>query len=124
MAYGDIDDPQSEISKRLKEVSPEVLHPEYGTDPLVTYAGLPGRMVAGEVVLEGSDVCAEGVKVTLQGDGETRETKTATFGDFAFERLPQGKAFKVTVAADGYAPQVLDVKTHTDVDLGEVVLTR
>ena len=68
MTFGDLDDPESEISKRLKEVSPEVFHPEYGTDPLVTYAGLPGRMVAGEVVLEGSDVCAEGVKVTLQGD--------------------------------------------------------
>jgi hypothetical protein len=90
----------------------------------VAYAGLPGRMVAGEVVLEGSDVCAEGVKVTLQGDGVSLETASRTFGDFAFERLPQGKAFTVTVAADGFTPQVFDVKTHTDVDLGEVVLTK
>ena len=124
MAYGDLDDPESEISKRLKEVSPEVYHPEYGTDPLVTYAGLPGRMVAGEVVLAGSDVCADGVKVTLQGDGLSLETASGTFGDFAFERLPQNKAFKLTVAADGYMPQVFDVKTHTDVDLGEVVLAK
>ena len=124
MAYGDLDDPESEISKRLKEVSPEVFHPEYGTDPLVTYAGLPGRMVAGEVVVEGSDVCAAGVKVTLQGDGVSLETASKTFGDFEFERLPQGKTFKLTVAADGYRPQVFDVKTHTDVDLGEVVLTK
>jgi len=124
MVFGDLDDPASEISQRLKEVSAEVFHPEYGTDPNVLYAGLPGRMVAGEVVLEGSDVCAAGVRVTLAGDGVTRETTTATFGDFAFERLPRGRAFKVTVAHDGYAPQVFDVKTHTDVDLGEVVLTR
>jgi hypothetical protein len=76
------------------------------------------------VVLQGSDVCAEGVKVTLEGDGETRETATLTYGDFAFERLPKGKAFKVTVAHEGYSPQVFRVKTHTDVDLGEVVLTK
>ena len=88
------------------------------------YAGLPGRMVAGEVVLEGSDVCAAGVKVTLEGDGVSLETASKTFGDFEFERLPQNKTFKVTVAADGYKPQVFDVKTHTDVDLGEVVLTK
>ena len=52
------------------------------------------------------------------------ETRSKTFGDFAFERLPQSKAFTVTVAADGYGPKVFDVKTHTDVDLGEVVLTK
>ena len=88
------------------------------------YAGLPGRMVAGEVVLEGSDVCAEGVKVTLEGGGETCETTTGTYGDFAFEKLPHGVAYTVTVAHDGYAPQMFAVKTHTDVDLGEVVLTK
>ena len=124
LVFGDLDDPESEISKRMREVETEVFHPEYETGPLVVYAGLPGRMVAGEVVLEGSDVCAAGVKVTLEGDGVSLETASKTFGDFEFERLPQNKAFKVTVAADGYKPQMFDVKTHTDVDLGEVVLTR
>jgi len=124
MAFGDLDDPDSEISLRLEEVSPEVFHPEFGTDPLVQYAGLPGRMVAGEIVLDGSDVCAQGVKVKLEGGGETCETATGTFGEFAFERLPKGVAYTVTVAFDGYKPQTFAVKTHTDVDLGEVVLTK
>lgn len=124
MVFGDLDDPGSEISQRLKEVSPAVFHPEYRTDPNVLYAGLPGRMVAGEVVLEGSDVCAAGVTVKLEGGGETREAVTGTFGDFAFEKLPRGKAFKVTVTHEGFAPQTIAVKTHTDVDLGEVVLTK
>ena len=35
-----------------------------------------------------------------------------------------GYVYSGQVAADGYKPQVFDVKTHTDVDLGEVVLTR
>jgi hypothetical protein len=124
MVFGDLDDPASEISQRLEEVSPEAFHPEYETDPLVTYAGLPGRMVAGEVAFQGADVCAQGVKVTLNGGGVSLETATGTFGDFAFERLPQGAAYTVTVAADGFAPRVFDVKTHTDIDLGEVVLTK
>jgi Fe-S-cluster-containing dehydrogenase component len=124
MAFGDLDDPASEISLRLEEVSPEVLHPEYATEPLVLYAGLPGRMVAGEVVLEGSDACAAGVVVKLTGDGASLETATTTYGDFAFERLPKGRAFTVTVAHDGYRPRTFAVKTHSDVDLGEVVLTR
>jgi Fe-S-cluster-containing dehydrogenase component len=124
MVFGDLDDPASEIAQRLSAVTAEVFHPEYGTDPLVHYAGLPGRMIAGEVVLDGSDVCAAGVSVKLEGEDLTLETRTATFGDFAFEKLPRGRAYKVTVAHEGYAPQVFQVKTHTDVDLGEVVLTK
>jgi Fe-S-cluster-containing dehydrogenase component len=124
MVFGDLDDLASEISQRLKEVSAEDFHPEYGTDPLVTYAGLPGRMVAGEVVLTDTDVCAAGVTVKLEGEGHCHETQTSTFGDFNFERLPKGKAFTVTVTHEGYVPQTFKVKTHTDVDLGEVVLTR
>jgi Fe-S-cluster-containing dehydrogenase component len=124
VVFGDLDDPSSEISQRLKEVSPETFHPEYETGPLVQYAGLPGRMVAGEVVLAGSDVCAAGVKVTLEGGGDTRETASGTYGDFAFEKLPKGVSYTVTVAHDGYKSRTFAVKTHTDVDLGEVVLTR
>ena len=47
---------------------------------MVTYTGLPDRIVAGEVVLEGSDVCAEAVRVTLEGDGVTLEIASKTFG--------------------------------------------
>jgi Fe-S-cluster-containing dehydrogenase component len=124
MVFGDLDDPASEIAQRFEEVPAETLHPEYETRPLVQYTGLPGRMVAGEVVLEGSDVCAGGVRVTLQGDDVSLETATSAFGDFVFEKLPQSVAFKVTIAHDGYSTRAFEVDTHTDIDLGEVVLTR
>jgi Fe-S-cluster-containing dehydrogenase component len=124
LLFGDLDDPASDIAKASDALPVETYHPEYETGPLVSYVGLPRRMVAGEVVLEGADACAQGVTVTLEGDGITRETTSTVFGDFEFEGLPQSKAFRVTVAHDGYAPQVFDVKTHTDVDLGEVVLTK
>ena len=64
------------------------------------------------------------MKVTLEGDGVTLETTSGAFGDFAFERLPRAAAYTVTVAHDGYVAQSCDVKTHTDVDLGEVVLAK
>ena len=124
MAFGDLDDPASDVSVRLGEVTPEVFHPEFETAPRVCYHGLPGRMVAGEVVLEGAGACAQGVRVTLEGDAGKLETTSGVFGDFAFERLPRNTSYRLTVSHEGYAPQVFEVKTHTDVDLGEVVLTK
>jgi Fe-S-cluster-containing dehydrogenase component len=124
MVFGDLDDPQSEVSQRLAEVSAAAFHPEYETGPHVCYHGLPGRMVAGEVVLEGADVCAAGVVVTLVGDGESREALTGTYGDFVFEPLPNGATYTLTVAADGFETVSCEVRTHTDVELGEVVLAK
>lgn len=123
LLFGDLDDPAAEIARASAALPVETYHPEYETGPLVNYVGLPKRMVAGEVVIEGSDACAEGVKVTLEGDGVARETASGVFGDFEFDGLPPGEAFRVTVAFEGYAPRSFDVRTHTDVDLGEVVLT-
>ena len=124
MVFGDLDDPASEISLRLEEVSAEVFHPEYGTDPNVLYAGLPGRMVAGEVVLAGADVCAAGAAVTLEGEDLSWRRERGRSASSPSRGCPRGKAFTVTVAHEGYAPQTFAVKTHTDVDLGEVVLAK
>lgn len=125
MTFGDLDDPESEISVRSASLTTEALHAEYETAPLVRYVGLPARMVAGEVVLEGADhICAEGVMVTLEGDDLTLETASTAFGEFEFDGLPANRAFHVTLAHDGYAPRTIDVHTRTDVDLGVVRLAR
>jgi Fe-S-cluster-containing dehydrogenase component len=125
MVFGDLDDPESEISRRAATLATEALHPEYATAPLVMYVGLPKRLIAGEVVLDDADdACAAGVTVTLEGDGGRRKTTSGTFGDFAFDGLAKNTSYHLTIALDGYVTRQLDVKTLSDVDVGEIRLVR
>jgi Fe-S-cluster-containing dehydrogenase component len=123
MVFGDLDDPQSEISQRVAALETEVLHPEYGCSPLLVYHGIPRRFVAGEVVLDDADdACAKGVEVALEGEGVRAETTSDVFGQFEFEGLAKNAAYHITITHPGYAPWQVDVKTQTDIDLGDIVL--
>ena len=125
MVFGDLDDPASEIARRCAELGTEELHPEYEARPLIQYFGLPKRFVAGEVVLDDADhACARGVRIVLEGEGVRVETTSDVFGQFEFDGLAQRGAYRVSVEHPGYAAQARDVKTDTDVYLGEVRLTR
>ena len=41
ITFGDLEDPASDVSKKLKSLSARRLHPEYGTEPGVYYEGIP-----------------------------------------------------------------------------------
>lgn len=123
LVFGDLDDPNSQIAKLSASLATESLHPEFGTDSLVQYVGLPKRFVAGEVVYKGNEgECAPGVKVTLSGGGRKLETVTDIFGDFEFEGLDKNEKYQVVVSADGYAENKVEFSTYKDVNLGEIVL--
>jgi Fe-S-cluster-containing dehydrogenase component len=123
LVFGDLDDPDSQIARLSAITATESLHPEFGTDSLVQYAGLPKRFVAGEVVCKGKEgECAPGVKVTLSGGGRKLETVTDIFGDFEFEGLDKNEKYQVVVSADGYAENKVEFSTYNDVNLGEIVL--
>ncbi len=125
LTFGDLDDPDSLISKYVAEKKVETFHPEYGTKPAVMYVGIPKRFVAGEVVrADNTGECCEGASITLEGDGVKLKTKSDSYGDFEFEGLDRNEAFKVTVALAGYATKTFAVTTQTDVNLGAVVLER
>lgn len=124
LMFGDLSDPNSEISRLIASGKTEPLHPEYGLHEKVRYIGLPRRFIAGSVVFGDIDECAEGVRVTLQGEGEKKTVLTNNYGDFEFEGLPADKTYTVKIEAPGYMSQKYEVKTNIDVYLGDIVLKR
>jgi Fe-S-cluster-containing dehydrogenase component len=123
LVFGDLDEPNSEIAKLSAALKTETLHPEYNASPTVKYVGLPKRFIVGEVVRR--DVpgeCAEGVKVTLEGEGSKLEALSDSYGDFEFDGLEKNTDYRVSIDYEGYASMVIEVYTQTDVDLGEIVL--
>jgi Fe-S-cluster-containing dehydrogenase component len=124
LLFGDLDDPESEISKNMASAGTGELNPVYNLKPSVLYRNLPGRFIAGEVILEDKqDVCAGGVKVTLKGDSIEKTGTTDFLGDFEFKGLEAKQSYQVIIEADGYASRTINVKTDTDKNIGEVLLS-
>jgi Fe-S-cluster-containing dehydrogenase component len=124
LVFGDLDDPNSEVSKIAAEGNTQALNPEFNMGEKVRYLNLPKRFIAGEVVLGDTDECGEGAVVTLTGEGEKKTIKADNYGDFEFEGLESDKAYTVEVEYPGYQSMKYDTKTYKDVYLGEIVLQK
>ena len=123
LIFGDLEDPDSEISKITAAENLEELHPEYGLKPKVKYIGLPKRFIAGSVVLgDKNDEWAENVDVTLTNNTDMRTVKTDSYGDFEFEGLKPDQEYSLKIEYQGYAPEEIIVRTNTDAFLGEIIL--
>lgn len=123
LIFGDLDDPDSEVSQRMVRADVEALSPGFNLAPKVVYMSLPRKMITGEVILaDKQDACAADVAVTLNGDSYSLTVKTNFMGDFVFDGLASNAAYTLHVSHDGYADREIPVKTYTDVDVGEIFL--
>jgi NAD-dependent dihydropyrimidine dehydrogenase PreA subunit len=124
LIFGDLDDPQSEISKMLKQVPVEALDPEFKMGEKVLYHGLPKRFISGTVVFKDTNECAANLQVELSGKGFSKTTTTNGFGDFEFERLEANKTYSLKIAQSGYKEKKLKIETVKDIHIGEIYLVR
>lgn len=124
LIFGDLDDPDSEISQITAVGGLEELHPEQATKPTTKYLGLPRKFIAGTVYLADVEECAEGVQVECRRGDVTLTTMTNAFGDFEFEGLDDDTHYAIIIHRDGYEKKVLPAYTTKDLYLGDIFLVR
>lgn len=123
LVFGDLDDPNSEISKLAMSSKTEELNPAFNLKPNVRYIDLPKRFIAGEVVhRDNQSECAPGIKVILTDGKESLECKTDSFGDFEFDGLETSKKYTIRVEQKGYETSEQEVVTYSDLNLGVIEL--
>lgn len=125
MVFGDLDDPESDVSRLITSAKVEAIHPEFGLNEKVLYIGLPKRFISGTVILEDKDDgYGENARVTLIGEGCEMTARTDNYGDFEFEGIEADKEYSVRIEYPGYVQETIIVKTKKDVYLGEIILRR
>ena len=125
MVFGDLDDPGSEASKKIKQGRVTPLPKMEGMAVNVVHVNIPTVFLAGSVYTQG-DEAAVGAGVTLKhiNSGIAHTTKTNFFGDWEFEWLDKGAEYDLTIEMPGYEPVQIKVTADSDRFLGEVILQK
>ena len=126
--WGDLEDPDSDVSKFIAEHPGELedYFPAEGADYVVRYYKLPKPFIAGEVMLCDSKDCLKDAKVTLtcQKCGKVVETSTDFFGDFEFKYLKKDMTYVVKAEYPGYKAAEVTVKLDEAKNLGVITLEK
>jgi len=123
MLFGDLDDPGSEVSKKIAQGRVTQLAELSGKETNVVHLNIPTIFLAGSVYTKEDDA-VEGAKVTLtdKKSGTARSCETNCFGDWEFEWLDKGSEYELAVEKAGFKP--FSAKTVADDDryFGEIIL--
>ena len=116
LIFGDLDDPNSEVSKAIAAGKVTPLSGLEGVKTNVVHLNVPSVFLAGTVCLPEDDEVAIGahVKATCKECGKTFEMVTNWAGDWEFEDLPKNKPFTVEISMEGYKTVTYDVVTDAD----------
>lgn len=125
LIFGDLDDPDSEISAKIAQETVTQLEQLGGARTNVVHLNIPRIFLAGSVYLPDDEVCA-GARVTLESlhDGSALSTETNYFGDWEFDDLPKNTPYKLYIEYPGYKPVELMTSTQRDHFLGELILEK
>jgi Fe-S-cluster-containing dehydrogenase component len=128
LVFGDLDDPESEISRVIanNQGKLETFMPQYGVETTVKYLNLPKIFVCGELVFSDTGECAEGVKVilTCNQSGTAVETRTDFLGDFEFKGLEKFAEYTLKIEAEGYKTEEISIRTNASKNLKEIYLQK
>jgi Fe-S-cluster-containing dehydrogenase component len=125
MFFGDLDDPNSDISKAIAANKITQLRELEGQATNVVHLNVPTRYLAGTVYLpEELEEVAIGASVTLKGKGGTYTTTTNYFGDWEIEDLPIDEKFDITITHENYKPITLSAATDSDHYVGQTFLSK
>ena len=117
LIFGDLDDPDSDISKLVARERNTQLEALAGQETNVKYLNIPTVFLAGTVYhpaeMEEVFIGAK-VKLSCKETGETWETETNYFGDWEVEWLPKNKTIDVEITADGYKAVAYTATTDMD----------
>lgn len=124
MIFGDLENPESEVSKFVASGKTEILRQELGIDTATRYTALPKTLVSGSVVLGDTDECGSDAKITLTDGSESTTAKSDNFGDFEIEGLNPGKTYTIKIERSGYSSNTVVVKLENDTYLGNITLKK
>ena len=122
ITFGDLNDPESKISKKMASMTPGPLHPEYNLAERVLYLNVPKLFIAGTVVHKDTDQCAKEITVTLNGGGTSYSCVTDGFGDFWFDNLDRKTDYLLKIDQEGFKKISQKIHTYNDVNMCELFL--